>query len=90
VIGAWFTDDSPAVTSPSSGMREPDFTATVAPTPTSATGTSRNSLPSLSSAVSGVSCISAFTAFRARARLNASSNSESANRKVTAAPSDHC
>ena len=38
VIGAWFTSDCPAVTTPSSGIFSPGATSTIAPGTTRSTG----------------------------------------------------
>ena len=70
-------------------MREPLLTTITLFGFTCSTGTSRNDSPSLSSATSGDNFMSEESALRARATLKLSSNSESAKRKATAAPSCH-
>jgi len=53
VIGAWSTEDAPAVTMPSSATVSPGLAIAVSPTPTSLTGTVVSSPPRRTRAVCG-------------------------------------
>ena len=89
VMGAWLTSLSPVATTPSSGIFSPGLTTRTSPIATVSTAT-RTSRPSrCTSASLGASPITARMARRARSMLRDSIHCASANRKVTAAASDH-
>lgn len=90
VIGAWFTVERPATTSPSSPIRSPGFTRTTAPSATCAASIVRHD-PSASCtvAVSGASCIRPWIALRARSSDFASISSAIVNSTITIAASGH-
>ncbi len=89
VIGAWLTLERPLVTSPSSAMRSPGFTRTVASSSTCLAGSSFHSPPTSTVACSGASCSRPRMALRARSRDFASISSAMANSTLTIAASGH-
>ena len=91
VIGAWFTDDWPATTSPSNAMRSPGRTRTMLPSGTESALTSCH-CPSgwRTNAFSGARSISLRMALRARSRLKASIISAIPKSQIPTAASGHC
>ena len=76
--------------SPSSGIFSPGLMTMTAPGAIASTPTRRSPAASRTSASAGVRSISARIAWRARSSVRASSACATANRKTTAAASDHC
>ena len=90
VIGAWLIEERPLTTSPSSPMRSPGFTRTVAPILTSLTPICcHESSGCCTVTVSGVSCSSPFIALRARSSDFTSISSAIVNSTMTIAASGH-
>ena len=90
-MGAWFTEVAPRVITPSSGIRSPGRTTTVAPTGISPTGFSSMfpSLGHMKRALGGVISKSAVISRFAFSRLHDSSSSAREKRKLTEAASSH-
>ena len=90
VTGAWFTALAPAVTVPSSGIRPPGRTRTVAPSGTSFNATVCQPPPGWRmSASSGASAIRPLMALRARSTAIASISSAMEYSAITMAASGH-